>query len=333
MIRTCTSYLTRGSYCACLLVIAFNLSAQSLTSRLQVSQNPPATLLSTRSVVLYDYTFTPAELVEIQRSFQKTGIDPIAYFEADVVFSGKDQAKLYAEYFITRQVSFLVLLEKMNTGFQFTVTAFDQKASLFGPEQFAWQVKNDRLRDLLTTIWQDAWRSQKKANYLISDFPETDIRVDAIRGTRQEFYAIDLRVDNLAVPKFGDEAMDQELEQFFIANYPLRHKIVDTGSDEQELRKKGFLYVLCYVHTRGSAAKEVLGYDLSKGEKSYASITFPDGQLQLKILPGEQPVYKFYFRHIDNGNVFLGTKWDADTQWLDALRNHIIGFKQEAKIN
>jgi hypothetical protein len=91
--------------------------------------------------------------------------------------------------------------------------------------------------------------------------------------------------------------------------------------------------VLCFVHTRGQAAKEALGYDLSKGEKSYASITYPEGQLQLKILPKEEVVYKFYFRHIDNGNVFLGTKWDADTAWLDALRNHVMGFRQEAKIN
>jgi hypothetical protein len=90
---------------------------------------------------------------------------------------------------------------------------------------------------------------------------------------------------------------------------------------------------LCYVHTRGEAAKEVLGYDMSKGEKSYASIAYPEGQLQLKILPREEVVYKFYFRHTDNGNVFLGSKWDADTQWLDALRNHVLGFKQEAKIN
>lgn len=91
--------------------------------------------------------------------------------------------------------------------------------------------------------------------------------------------------------------------------------------------------MLCFVNTRGQAAKEVLGYDLSKGEKSYASIAYPDGQLQLKILPRDQSVYKFYFRHIDNGNVFLGTKWDADINWLDALRNHILGFKQEVKIN
>ena len=99
------------------------------------------------------------------------------------------------------------------------------------------------------------------------------------------------------------------------------------------MRRQGFHYVLAFVHTRGNIAKEILGYDISKGDKNYVSITFPSGQLHLKIIPREKKIYKFYFRHIDNGNVFLGTKWDADEAWHDALRNHVIGFKHEAHLN
>lgn len=306
---------------------------QSPSPSLQTSQRPPEGLLAKRAVALYDYEITANELEEIQRSFQRTGIDPIAYFHTDMVFSGKDAARAYAEYFVSRGVSFIVFLEKTEQGYHFAATAFNQKPTFVESNATAWKVTNPRLKDLLTKILQDSWIAEKKANFLINDFPERDIRVDIIPGRRQEFYAIDLKVDNLAVIKFGDEAMDQQLEQFFLDNYPLKYKIVEAGSDEKELRRKGFLYVLCFVNTRGQAAKEVLGYDLSKGEKSYASIAYPDGQLQLKILPRDQSVYKFYFRHIDNGNVFLGTKWDADINRLDALRNHILGFKQEVKIN
>ena len=323
----------RRIYTALFLLINIAASAQSPLARLSLTETPPENLLSKRTVVLYDYTFKGEELAEIQRSFQRIGIDAIAYFQIDVVLAGKDITSAFAEYFDSRQVSFLVFLQKSESGYQFTVSAFNQSPELFPNGQAGWQLKNKKISDLMTNIWQDAWRSQKKANYLINDLPETDIVVDAIRGSRQEFYAVDLKVDNLAVPKFGDEAMDKELDEFLLANYPLKYKIVDANSNEQELRNKGFLYVLCFVHTRGTAAKEVLGYDLSKGEKSYASITFPEGQLKLKIMRSEEPVYKFYFRHIDNGNIFLGTKWDADTKWLDALRNHIIGFKQELKIN
>ena len=103
---------------------------------------------------------------------------------------------------------------------------------------------------------------------------------------------------------------------------------------ERELRQKGSLYVLCFVHTRGSIAKEILGYDTSKPESAYVAVTYPEGgQQQLKNIPAETPVYKFYFKHIESGNVFLGTKWDADTSWQQALRNHLMAFKTELKVN
>lgn len=318
--------------CLFLVVRAATL-AQPVMPVFQVSAYPPEKLLNERSIALFDYRLTQTELEEFQRGFQRIGIDAIAYFPHDVVMAGKDVSKAYSEYFTERQIAFLLFLEKTASGYRFTAASYTQKATLVDLAQPAWQVSGNRIYDLLTTLMQDSWRSQKKTNYLVNEFPELDITVDPIKGRRQEFYAIDLKVDNLAVPKFSNQEMDKVLEQFFIDNYPLRYKIVDAGSDEQELRRKGFLYVLCYVHTRGQAAKEVLDYNMSKGEKSYASITYPNNQLQLKIVPREEVIYKFYFRHIDNGNVFLGTKWDADTNWLDALRNHVLGFKQEAKIN
>ena len=321
---------------ACCIVLLFwqtTTRAQQVTTKLQFSANPIADLLASRSVVLYDHTYQRSDLDQIQKSFQQIGIDPIAYFETDLVLAGKDVTRAFAEYFKTREVKNLVFLEKTDVTFQFIATAFDPKSELFIPTQSAWRVSGDRLGDLLRTVWQDSWQSQKKQNFLVNEFPEMDIVVDPITGNRQEFYAIDLKVDNLAIPRFGNEAMDKELEQFFKDNYPLKYKVVDTGSNEQELRKQGFLYVMCFVHTRGVAAREVLGYDMRKAENVYASITFPGDQLQLKILPKESEIYKFYFRHIDNGNVFLGTKWDADITWQEALRNHILGFKLEAKIN
>jgi len=78
---------------------------------------------------------------------------------------------------------------------------------------------------------------------------------------------------------------------------------------------------------------ELLGYDMSKGESALVSVTYPDNaSAQLKNIPADQPVYKFYFRHIDSGDVFLGTKWDADLTWQQALKNQLKGFKIEFKI-
>ena len=72
---------------------------------------------------------------------------------------------------------------------------------------------------------------------------------------------------------------------------------------------------------------------MSKGESALISVTYPNGQQQLKSFSANTPVYKFYFKHIDSGNVFLGTKWDADLTWEQALKNQIKGFKAELKVN
>jgi hypothetical protein len=323
----------RPFFSVLLLLLTGYAAAQPTMPAFTPSPHPPEKLLISRSVALFDYRLSQAELDEFQRGFQRIGIDAIAYFPLDAALAGKDISKAYAAYFTERQIAYLVFLEKVPTGYRFTAAAYSQTDNLVDLRQPAWQVSGGRVNELLTTVLQDSWRSQKKSNYLVNEFPEMDIAIDPIRGRRQEFYAIDLKVDNLAVPRFGNEAMDKELEKFFTENYPLKFTLVDAGSNEQELRRKGFSYILCFVHTRGQAAKEVLGYDMSKNEKTYASVAYPNDQLQLKILPREEVVYKFYFRHIDNGNVFLGTKWDADTNWLDALRNHVLAFKQEARIN
>ncbi len=322
---------------ACFLIVSLLYrpvqAQQSFSSQLKLIETPPLDLLASRAMVLYDPAYTQIELQEIQKAFQQIGIDAVAYFETDVVMAGKDVTRAFAEYFSSRQVKYLLDLQKSSNGFQFITIPFNQKPGLFDAGVAAWSVQNVRLKDLLITILQDTWRSQKKQNFLVNEFPETDIKVDPIRGQRQEFYAIDLKVDNLAVPKFGNEVSDKELEQIFKSIYPLKYKITEAGTEEQELRRQGFHYILCFVHTRGKAAHEILGYETTKPETAYASLTFPSGQLQLKTIPEEMEIYKFYFRHIDNGNVFLGTKWDADITWQDALRNHIMAFKAEARIN
>lgn len=333
MNRLCRISLKLHLVTAAVLVCLAAGAQDSFTSRLQFVDTPPPFILSTRAVALFDHAFTQAELEEVQKAFQQIGIDAVAYFETDVVLSGKDVILAFSNYFSTRQIKYLIFLEKRAEGFRFIATEYLTKPPIYDPTQGAWRVSGKTVNEMLRTVFQDSWRSQKKKNFLINEYPEKDIIINPIPGKRQEFYAIDLKIDNLAVEKFGDPAMDQQLEEFFKANYPLKYKMIEHNADERELNTKGFQYILCWVHTRGDAAREILGYDMSKAGSAYASITFPNGQLQLKTIPEETVVYKFYFRHLYNGNAYLGTKWDADVNWLDALRNHILAFKSELKIN
>jgi hypothetical protein len=109
--------------------------------------------------------------------------------------------------------------------------------------------------------------------------------------------------------------------------------VTPPGVTEKEMRKQGLLYVLCVVRTRNIAAQELLGYDISKAGDEIISVDYSGGGPETKKISANALVYKFYFKHIDSGNVFLGTKWDADVSWQQALLNQLKGMKAELRLN
>lgn len=313
-------------------VAQFSTDEKSWLEQLNLQGGLPDKLLSTRSVVFYDYTLTEKEVKSVQESFQRTGVDAIAYFELDMLMAGKDVTKAFGEYLTKREITNILFIQKSEQGFRIIATAYNGKETVVDKQQAAWSHNNSNLNDALRELYRTS-SSQKKQNLLINDVPETGLRINPIVGNRNEFYAIDLKVDPLAVPKTGDEMTDRELEEIFKLYYPLKYKMTEPGTPEKELRRQGLLYVVCFVRTRGVVAKELLGYDMSKSESALVSVTYPENQQQLKNIPSNTPIYKFYFKHIDSGNVFFGTKWDADLTWQQALINQIKGMKAELRLN
>lgn len=293
----------------------------------------PEKLLSTRTAVFEHFSLTEKEIEEIQLSFQRTGIDAIIHLELDMLFASKDVTKAFSDYLVKREITNLVFIEKGETGYRITITAFSGKENIVEPKQMAWSTSNRLLTEALKTLYRTAANQQKKQNLLINDAPETEAVINPIVGKRNDFFASDLKVDPLAVPKTGDPSIDKELEEIFTNNYPLKFKMTEPELTEKELRRQGQLYVMGFIYTRGSVAKELLGYDMTKSESALISVIYPDGEQRLKNIPSNAPVFKFYFKHIDSGNVFLGTKWDADITWQQALLNHIRGMKAELRIN
>lgn len=319
---------------SCIVWSCFGQATQqdtSLRSKLTLTNSVPAELLAKRSAVFYSVDYSPKQLEDIQKMFQQTGIDAIGYFKTDLVFAGRDVTREVADYLTKREITFLVLLDKIEKNFSITITPFNETTSFVDSNQNGWDVSSPNLTEALQLIYRTAVNNQPRKNLLVNDYPESDFPLQIIEGRRSDFFAIDLKVDNLAVPWFGEAEKDSTLVKFFKEVYPFKYGMSEAGLDKTALRRKGFHYLLCYVHTRGSIAKELLGYPPS-GENAITSVTFPNGELQLKTIPSEIFVYKFYLKHIESGNVFLGTKWDADIRWEDALRNHIKGFKAELKI-
>jgi hypothetical protein len=291
----------------------------------------PEKLLSTRSVVFYPYSMEMRELEVIQQNLQRTGIDAVVYLENDLLAAGRDVSVALAEYLNAREISNLIILEKQD-GYGVYLLPYNNMATLFESGQEAWYGKEKSLETLFQRLFRTANSSLKRENLLINDYPELAMPLNLFRGRRSEFFAIDLKVDPLAVPKFGDEAMDRELEEI-MKSYPYKYKLTEPGLSEAQIRRDGSYYVLRFVFARDKAAQNLLGYNVTKSQSAIVSVTYPEDKPQLKNIAANTPVYKFYFKHIDSGNVFLGTKWDADLTWQQALINQLKAFKAELRIN
>jgi len=304
----------------------------TIPGRLQLTNNVPSDLLAKRSCVFYASAFSDEELDIMQSSFQKSGIDAVAYFKTALVFGGTDVNQKIADFLIKREIDFIVLVSRNGDKNSFIFTPFNGTGEFVNNGQPGWEVQNANLKEALQIIYRSTVNSQPIKNLLINSYPEKNFPINIIEGRRSDFFAIDLKVDKLAVPWFKNAAADTLLVKFFKENYPFSYGMTEPDIDTKELRNNGFHYVLSYVHTEGLIARDLLGYQNTSKESAITSVTYPNGSLQLKTIPAEIPVYKFYFKHLVSGNVFLGTKWDADTVWQDALRNHVKGFKAELKI-
>lgn len=307
------------------------LNEQQFYSRLKKDGPLPEKLLTTRTTVFYPYNMPMKELMTVQASFQRTGIDAVAYVENDMLTAGREVAVAMAQYLLSREITNLVFILKKEDGFHFYITLFNNKANFVEQDQPAWFAVNKSLDELLRNIYRTAAGGLKRENFLINEYPETGLRINPINGRRGEFFAVDLRVDPLAVPKFGDPDMDSALEEI-MKLYPFKYTLTEANLSENDLKKQGYLFVLRFVHARAKVAKNLLGYNTAQSESAVVSITYPDSEPQVKNIPANADVYKFFFKHIDSDNVYLGTKWDAETTWQQALINQLKGMKAEMKI-
>lgn len=320
-----------------LSILSFSLHAQPayekdvLLSRLSFTESVPEELLATRSIVLYDQGITQKDLEETQQAFQQTGIDAIAYFVTDFMLAGADPEKAFAQYLISRNVTFLIFLTKDNQQYSLIFTRFNNTSHFVEPTATAWRQTGAVLKDILLTIYRFALSNQKKQNFLINDFPETEIPIKYFSGRRNETYTAMVKSFKVAVPKFGNEKADAELEQILKEHLPVKYELVDPALSESDLSSRGFITVLRFVHTRGLVAKKILDYDISQMANSIASVVVVSGQAELKTIPAEDTIYKFYIKHLEYGNLFLGNKWDADTSWKAALVNHLHLMRQDLK--
>lgn len=322
------------------LLLSFALGAQAqsteenaLTASLSIGAALPTDLLSTRSVVLFQNAVTKADLEETQKYFQQTGIDAVCYFDIDYVLGGVDTRRAFANYFSFRNIKYIIVIQKKNGEYTYYIGSYCGSRDIFDKTSQGWKQSNSSQVELLRTIYRFATSNLKRQNFLINDLPEMDIAMNYFTGRINQNFSVEAKSFKMAVPKMESERDNLELEAFMKQYYPFKFEMVDATMEEAELLARGFRTVLRVLHTRGAIAREILGYDPTQTGRSLATTFFADGVTQIKTIPSQEPVYKFYVKSTEYGNLFLGNKWDAEVRWQDALRNYVMAVRADAKIN
>jgi hypothetical protein len=277
----------------------------------------PEKIVSGRSLLLYD-ALSATELAQIQQSLATTGIDAVLALPLQYVLGGHDVRSVVFNAVQKREIGNLVFFLKSQQGYRCVVTAFSFSQKFIENGQPAWQHQRPSLGELLLQLQREALNSYKKQNLLVNEVPETELPLRLIEGSRLESFTTDLRADRVAV-RLARSAVDAKLKEV-LNNYPFTIEFVADSIPDQQLRQRGFWYVLNCVYAPEAQAREWLGFAPVKANP---------------LAPGSGasalPVYKFYVKKLEFNNWYMG-KWDADPNWQTALANFIANLRKEVGV-
>lgn len=287
--------------------------------------------------------------------FKKLSIDAILYFYIDDLIAGYDIQGAITKQMNSRQVKnvFLLSLDNVNGQDQFigAITSYNQSPNFISNNQKSWKSQTSELEILFRNLARAIDNADLTSeNLLIIDTPEFFRGVDIIKNRRSETYNTDLRIDRLAVPKFLDfptiENSTAASEMAALINeensknlrrnsqlerlmsvYPYKFKIVPYNYDEKKLSTQGFQFVLMRINSSGREVRELLGYQDADNIHELITISPENqGNNSKKSIPIDEVVYKYYIKHINSGDIYLGEQWDGDDNWQDAFNNHITAI-------
>jgi len=262
-----------------------------------------------------------------------------------------------------REVTNILLLskDKIDGRDQYigVLTAYNQRPNFISNNQPAWKSQTTDLEILFRNLARAIDLADlTNENLLIIDYPEFFRGVDIIRGKRFETINTDLRIDGLAIPKFMDlpvpkntgskssekliQLINEEnaknlvrnaqLEQM-TADYKYKYGIVPYEYDEKKLSSQGYQFVLMRVNSSGENVRKLLGYEINDDVDALITVKKDkDDNVTVKSIPIDGMVYKYYVKHINSGDIYLGEQWDGDDNWQDAFNNHLTAVIERLKV-
>ena len=324
---------------------------------LEYVNNLPKYLLNTKSAVVL-IAPTRAEAVdmanEIHPDFVRSGIDAVAYYHVDDLFVNEKMAEQLSANMDKREIKYMIVLEKDQGTYRLVITAHEENTGYLEAGNKAYKIENKELRAIGNALYSQAY-SMERQNFLIIDnpeFPPLDVKM---KGRRYEAYRPDLKTEKLVfryfklltLPDSTTTGEDIEKVRAYIAtrnaeiteqnrlldqvlaSYPYPYELVDANITDKELNDEELRYVMQVVHTTNSNTRDILGFSEKTDVTEYVSVTMNNGQGSIKRIPATEEVYKYYVHHIPSESNYLGTKWDADITWQQALKNYLQLMKAE----
>jgi hypothetical protein len=286
-----------------------------LIKELRKGTSLPPAILSARTLVLVSPNQSNwQELAEkVHEIFPNNGIDAVAYYQLEEVFAGPDAQKEMIPGLLRRQFGNLALIiEEPNKEISLILTLFsgDEEFVKAGAISWAHRGNVDKLNSALkAAIGSDALMT---ANFLIPDFPEFFRAASIPQAKRFEQFNPDIKLDNLAVRMNNSDAARNQAQTEIFRNYPFKYEMVNVSVNEDALKRNGFQWILGYFRAPEGNLKEILGY---RGPHN----------------PGGPLVYKFYFRQLYSGEIYLGPTWDAQQDYNTALKMFIENLKANVR--
>ena len=86
------------------------------------------------------------------------------------------------------------------------------------------------------------------------------------------------------------------------------------------------------INSSGENVRKLLGYENSSDiTELITTKKNSPGETIIKSIPVDAMIYKYYVKHINSGDVYLGEQWDGDDSWQEALSNHISAILNKLK--
>lgn len=338
---------------------------------LKYGREIPEKLLSERTVVLVNDEIGSGNVEKagtiswktfskrFHPTFRMLGIDPVAYYNLDLVLAGLSITSSFANDIKSRSITHAIVVQrqltaKKDTVFSLILGTLSDKDLFFEAGQPAYQIQDNNLKSLLQQFIRVVSGSGlNRSNFLILEQPEFFYKTEMFAKGRFEKFNPDLKLDKLAVPLFEERVPPQNIPpgmsrdevtqkvnteniqikeantrlQEILNDYPFSYELVSYKDGEAAWKKTGNHFLLLNIHGKASTVRDFLGYNAVADQPTITSTKVIAGEPVTQEIDKEQKVYKYYIQHINSGEIYLGTHWDAATTWEQALENFILNLK------